>query len=68
MPAELDHASSLEEAKTMLQRGHYGLVLFEHEMGGAARCETAGGVSADRVYGAVSSCSPNSQMRKPSPT
>jgi len=31
MPAELDHASSLEEAKTMLERGHYGLVLFEHE-------------------------------------
>jgi hypothetical protein len=26
MPAELDRASSLEEAKTMLLRGHYGLV------------------------------------------
>jgi hypothetical protein len=36
MPAELDNASSLEEAKTMLQRGHYGLVWFEHEMGAAA--------------------------------
>jgi DNA-binding response OmpR family regulator len=36
MPAELDHASSLEEAKTMLLRGQYGLVLFEHEMGDAA--------------------------------
>ncbi|MFZ0770451.1 MAG: response regulator [Candidatus Sulfotelmatobacter sp.] len=36
MPADLDHACSLEEAKTMLQRGHYGLVLFEHEMGDAA--------------------------------
>jgi two-component system cell cycle sensor histidine kinase/response regulator CckA len=36
MPAELDHASSLEEAKTMLQRGHYGLVLFEHETKDAA--------------------------------
>jgi PAS domain S-box-containing protein len=36
MPAELDHANSLEEAKTMLQRGHYGLVLFEHETKDAA--------------------------------
>ena len=36
LPAELDHASSLEEAKTMLQRGEYGLVLFEHETGDAA--------------------------------
>jgi two-component system, cell cycle sensor histidine kinase and response regulator CckA len=33
LPAELDHAASLEEAKTMLQRRHYGLVLFEHETG-----------------------------------
>jgi PAS domain S-box-containing protein len=29
--AELDHAGSLEEAKTMLQHSDYGLVLFEHE-------------------------------------
>jgi two-component system cell cycle sensor histidine kinase/response regulator CckA len=36
LPAELDHANSLEEAKTMLQRGDYGLVLFEHETGDAA--------------------------------
>src|SRR5271163_5342737 len=36
LPAELDHACSLEEAKTMLQRGDYGLVLFEHETGDAA--------------------------------
>ncbi|MFZ0419695.1 MAG: response regulator [Candidatus Sulfotelmatobacter sp.] len=36
MPAELDHAGSLEEAKTMLQQGHYGLVLFEHETKDAA--------------------------------
>ncbi len=33
LPAELDHASSLEEAQTMLQRSSYGLVLFEHETG-----------------------------------
>ncbi len=33
LPAELDHASSLEEAQTMLQRSNYGLVLFEHETG-----------------------------------
>ncbi len=30
LPAHLDHASSLEEAKTMLQRGDYSLVLFQH--------------------------------------
>jgi PAS domain S-box-containing protein len=36
LPAELDHASSLEEAKTMLRQGNYGLVLFEHETGNAA--------------------------------
>jgi PAS domain S-box-containing protein len=33
LPAELDHAGSLEEAKTLLQRSPYGLVLFEHETG-----------------------------------
>ncbi len=31
LPAELDHANSLEEAKTMLQQGNYGLLLFQHE-------------------------------------
>jgi len=36
LPAELDHAGSLEEAKTMLQSGDYGLVLFEHETVDAA--------------------------------
>jgi two-component system, cell cycle sensor histidine kinase and response regulator CckA len=36
LPAELDHASSLEEAKTMLQHGHYRLVLFEHATGDTA--------------------------------
>jgi two-component system, cell cycle sensor histidine kinase and response regulator CckA len=36
LPAELDHAGSVEEAKTMLQRSAYGLVLFEHETGDAA--------------------------------
>jgi two-component system cell cycle sensor histidine kinase/response regulator CckA len=36
LPAELDHANSLEEAKTTLQNGDYGLVLFEHETGDAA--------------------------------
>ncbi len=34
--AELDHASSLDEAKQMLLRGHYGLVLFEHSTPDAA--------------------------------
>jgi PAS domain S-box-containing protein len=36
LPAELDHASSLEEAKAMLQQENYGLVLFEHETEDAA--------------------------------
>jgi two-component system cell cycle sensor histidine kinase/response regulator CckA len=36
LPAELDHAGSLEEAKAMLQSSSYGLVLFEHETGDAA--------------------------------
>ncbi len=36
LPAQLDHAGSLDEAKTMLQRGDYRLVLFEHETGDAA--------------------------------
>jgi two-component system, cell cycle sensor histidine kinase and response regulator CckA len=36
LPAELDHAGSLEEAKAMLQTGDYGLVLFEHETADAA--------------------------------
>jgi two-component system, cell cycle sensor histidine kinase and response regulator CckA len=36
LPAELDHATSLEEAKTMLQSADYGLVLFEHETGDTA--------------------------------
>jgi two-component system cell cycle sensor histidine kinase/response regulator CckA len=35
LPAELDHACSLEEAKAMLQSNAYGLVLFEHETGDA---------------------------------
>jgi PAS domain S-box-containing protein len=33
MPAELDHASSVEEAKIMLEKNSYGLVLFEHATG-----------------------------------
>jgi two-component system cell cycle sensor histidine kinase/response regulator CckA len=36
LPAELDHAVSLEEAKAMLQHVAYGLVLFEHETGDVA--------------------------------
>src|SRR5579872_4148666 len=33
--AELEHASSLEEARILLQQKPYGLVLFEHEAGDA---------------------------------
>lgn len=36
LTAEIDHAGSLDEAKTMLQQASYGLVLFEHETGDAA--------------------------------
>ena len=36
LPAELDHANSMEEAKAMLQQVPYGLVLFEHETADAA--------------------------------
>ena len=30
LPSELDHAASLEEAKTKLEQGGVGLVLFDH--------------------------------------
>jgi two-component system cell cycle sensor histidine kinase/response regulator CckA len=33
LSADLNHAHSLEEAREMLQRNNYGLVLFEHETG-----------------------------------
>jgi len=36
LPAELDHAASLDEARGMLQSGNYGLVLFQHETGDLA--------------------------------
>ncbi len=35
LSADLDHANSLEDAREMLQRKAYGLVLFEHETGNA---------------------------------
>jgi len=35
LAADLDHAHSLEEAKEILQRQSYGLLLFEHETGDA---------------------------------
>src|SRR5260370_5639761 len=35
LAVDLDHAHSLEEAKAMLQKRSYGLVLFEHETGDA---------------------------------
>ena len=35
LPAELEHANSLDDAKAMLQERPYGLVLFEHETGDA---------------------------------
>ena len=33
LPAELEHARSLEDAKQMLEQKPYGLVLFEHNAG-----------------------------------
>src|SRR5271170_3319644 len=35
LATDLDHAHSLLEAKAMLQRQPYGLILFEHETGSA---------------------------------
>jgi PAS domain S-box-containing protein len=35
LPAELEHAHSLSDAKTMLQAQAYGLVLFEYDTGNA---------------------------------
>lgn len=35
LPAELEHAHSLEQAKAMLEACSFGLVLFEHETGDA---------------------------------
>jgi two-component system cell cycle sensor histidine kinase/response regulator CckA len=35
LAADLDHANSLSQARTMLQQRAYGLVLFEHETGDA---------------------------------
>jgi two-component system cell cycle sensor histidine kinase/response regulator CckA len=35
LPADLEHAHSLVEAKAMLQQKTYGLVMFEHETGDA---------------------------------
>jgi PAS domain S-box-containing protein len=35
IPADLDHARSLQEARTMFPRKPYGLILFEHATGGA---------------------------------
>jgi two-component system, cell cycle sensor histidine kinase and response regulator CckA len=36
LPGQLDHAHSIGEAKSMLQAGNYGLVLFQHETGDSA--------------------------------
>jgi two-component system, cell cycle sensor histidine kinase and response regulator CckA len=36
LSADLDHARSTEEAKEMLRRSDYGLLLFQHETGDAA--------------------------------
>src|ERR1700682_2896817 len=36
LPTELDHATSIEEARLMLQQKAYGLVLFEYETGDLA--------------------------------
>jgi PAS domain S-box-containing protein len=36
LPTELDHATSMDEARVMLQQKAYGLVLFEYETGDLA--------------------------------
>ena len=53
--AELDHAHTLEEARTMLQQESYGLVLFEYETGDAVAVDllsefVRAGVSVPFVY------------------
>jgi PAS domain S-box-containing protein len=44
LPTELDHATSMEEAKMMLQQKAYGLVLFEHETGDLAAVHALSGL------------------------
>jgi two-component system cell cycle sensor histidine kinase/response regulator CckA len=44
LPTELDHATSMEEAKVMLQQKPYGLVLFEHETGNLAAVHALSGL------------------------
>ena len=44
LPTELDHATSMEEAKVMLQQKPYGLVLFEHESGNLAAVHALSGL------------------------
>jgi two-component system cell cycle sensor histidine kinase/response regulator CckA len=44
LPTELDHATSMEDAKVMLQQKAYGLVLFEHETGNLAAVHTLSGL------------------------
>jgi len=68
MPAELGHASSLEEAETMLLRGQHGLVLFGHETGGAAAAKLLAEFLQTGCRVPFIVRVPNSQMRKPSPT
>ena len=67
MPAELDHAGSIEEAKTMLQRGRYGLVLFEHdpEMPPRRNCWRSS-CRPDELF--LLSCSLTRRMRKQLPS
>jgi two-component system, cell cycle sensor histidine kinase and response regulator CckA len=51
LAAELDQAHSLEDAKDLLQRKDYGLVLFAHETGDAATVQLLGQV----LYGGAPS-------------
>jgi hypothetical protein len=46
LPTELDHARSVEEAETMLQRRDYGLLLFEYDILDAAATNASLRVSA----------------------
>jgi two-component system cell cycle sensor histidine kinase/response regulator CckA len=47
--AELDHARSIDEAKPMLKRRPYGLVLFEHGTGDAAAIRLVSGLNDDGI-------------------
>jgi hypothetical protein len=66
LSAELEPAHSLEEAKSMLQEGPYGVILFEHETGTRRRF-TFWPTSFTSGLPYLSSFSPSTPTNTPSP-